>query len=271
VTGEFAGKSVIVTGASSGLGAALALELARRGADLALFSFEEKRQDEVARQCREAGGRAGAVTGDVTRPEDCARLVRTAVEAYGRLDCVVANAGISMWARFDETEDLALFRKLVEVNYLGAVHCIHPALPYLKQSRGLIVAITSIQARIGVPFHTGYVASKHALQGFCDTLRMELAPSGVDVLTVLPHWLRGTELRQHAFGKDGRELGTGSRKHSQESIPMEAACHAIIDAMRTRRRELVIPWKLKLLVALNLVWPARADAIIMGAVTKQDR
>ena len=91
MTGEFAGKSVIVTGASSGLGAALALELAHRGVDLALFSFEEERQEDVARQCREAGGRSVAVTGDVTRPEDCARLVRTAVEAYGRLDCVVAN------------------------------------------------------------------------------------------------------------------------------------------------------------------------------------
>ena len=85
------------------------------------------------------------------------------------------------------------------------MNCIYYALPYLKQMRGMIVAITSIQAKIPVPQHTGYVASKHALQGFCDSLRMELNGTGVDILTVLPHWLTGTDLRKRAVGKDGAE------------------------------------------------------------------
>ncbi|MFH1570104.1 MAG: SDR family oxidoreductase [Gemmatimonadota bacterium] len=266
----FAGRTAIVTGASSGLGAALARELARRGAHLVLFSPERARQEEVAAECAALGARALAVIGDVTRPDDCRRLVEETVREFGGVDYLVANAGISMWSRFEETADLSVFRKLMEVNYLGALHCAFYALPHLKRRRGLIAAITSIQGRIPVPLHTGYVASKHALQGFCEALRLELRGTGVDILTVLPHWLRGTELRQRAFAGDGRQLGPSSRRHSSESVSVEEACQAILRAMARRRRELVIPWKLKLLCALYALWPGRAEALIMRAVGKQE-
>ena len=266
----FRDKSVIITGASSGLGAALALELARAGARLALFSPERERQQEVAALCEKASGRALAIIGDVTNPADCEKLTEETVARFGSVDYLIANAGISMWAGFPEIKDLNVFRRLIEVNYLGAVNCVYHTLPHLKQSKGMIVAVTSIQGKIAVPMHTGYVASKHALQGFCEALRMELEGSGVDILTVLPHWLRGTELRKHALGKDGRELGTSSRKHSRESVSIEAACESILLAMRRRRRELVIPWKLKLLLGLNLFSPGLAESIITSAMKKQN-
>ena len=209
--GVFRDKSIIITGASSGLGAALAHGFAAKGAHLALLARSAGRLGEVAARCRELGSsRALAVPGDVKRPEDCARLLETVTSEFGAVDYLVANAGVSMWARFDEVEDLDVFRHLMEVNYLGVVNCVHFALPHLKQSRGMIVAVSSIQGKISVPMHTGYVASKHALQGFCDALRMELADSGVDVLTVLLHWLRGTELRQNALGGDGKARGQDS-------------------------------------------------------------
>lgn len=267
----FKGKTFIITGASSGLGAALARELASQGANLALFSPERERQQKVAAECADRGARALAVIGDVTRQDDCRRLVEETAAEFGGVDYLIANAGISMWSRFEDSEDLSIYRKLMEVNYLGALHCAFYALPHLRQSKGMIVAISSIQSRIPVPLHTGYVASKRALQGFCECLRLELDGSGVDVLTVLPHWLRGTELRQHAFGADGAELGSSSRKHSGESVGLEEASGAILKAIGRRRRELVIPWKLKLLHLLHVLWPTRAEAIIMGAVSKQNR
>ena len=265
----FREKSVIITGASSGLGAALALEFARSGAHLALFSPQEKEQKEVARLCEEVGGKALAVIGDVTAPEDCKRLIDETVGRFGGVDYLIANAGISMWARFDEIEDLAVFRRLVEINYLGALNCVYYALPHLKESKGMIAAITSIQSKIGVPQHTGYVASKHALQGFCEALRMELDGSGVDILTVLPHWLRGTDLRKNALGKSGEALGGSSKKHSKESVSVEDASRAIMEALRKRQSELIIPWKLKLLLLLNLLRPKWAEALIKGAMGKQ--
>ena len=263
------GKTTIITGASSGLGEALALACARSGAHLALLARSEGKLEQVAARCREAGATVVSVPGDVTRREDCQHLIARTVAEFSGLDYLINNAGVSMWARFDEVEDLAVFSKLMDVNYLGVVNCVHYALPHLKQSSGLIAAVSSIQGRIGVPLHTGYVAAKHALQGFCDALRMELRGSGVDVLTVLPHWLRGTELRQKALGRDGRELGAASRKHSEKSISMEVACQAIMDALIERRRELIIPWKLKLLVALNLLSPRAAESLITGAVHEQ--
>ena len=168
-------------------------------------------------------------------------------------------------------EDLSIFRKLMEVNYMGALNCIHPALAHLKERKGMIVAITSIQGKVGVPLHTGYVASKHALQGFCDALRLEVADSGVEILTVLPHWLRGTELRQHAFGPDGQPLGESSRKHGSQAIALDVAARAIIEAVRERRRELYLPWKLKLLAAIDVLFPRLSRRIIGGTVSKEDR
>ncbi len=264
-------KTVILTGASSGLGAVLAQEFAAAGARLVLFARNGEKLQEVVGLCQAAGASALAVVGDVTRAEDCKRLIETSVEHYGSIDYLVANAGISMWARFDEIEDLTVFHKLIEVNYLGLVNCVHPALPHLKQSRGLIAAVSSIQGEIGVPLHTGYVASKHALEGFCKALRMELEGSGVDVLTVLPHWLRGTDLRQNAFDADGQALGASSRKHSSESIALESASQAILQGMIERRRKLVMPWKLRLLLGLYAVKPKWAEAIVMKAVNKQNK
>ena len=265
----FKSRSVVITGASSGLGAALAREFAGRGARLTLFSPEEEEQEAVAAECRDLGADALAVIGDVTKPGDCQRLVVECVAEYGALDYLVANAGISMWTSFEEVEDIDIFRRLTDVNYLGAVNCIYYALPHLRQSAGMIVAITSIQAKIPVPQHTGYVASKHALQGFCDSLRMELKGSGVDILTVLPHWLAGTDLRKRAFGKDGGELGESSRKHSKNAVSVEDACRAVLKAMGKRQRELVIPPKLKALLGLRFLSPKAAESVIQGAVGKQ--
>jgi short-subunit dehydrogenase len=270
-TSGFRDKTVIITGASSGLGAALASAFAEAGANLSLFSFEKERQEEVADDLRQRGARVSVTIGDVTKPDDCQRLVEATVSEFGGVDYLIANAGISMWARFEDIKDLAVMKKLVDVNYLGAVNCVHYALPHLKAARGMIVAITSIQSRIGVPAHTGYVASKHALQGFCEALRMELRDDGVGILTVLPHWLRGTELRKHAFDKSGKELGDASARHTGESVSVEDACDAILKAMAKRKRELVIPWKLKLLSILYQIWPAKAEALIMGAVGKEER
>jgi short-subunit dehydrogenase len=266
----FQDKVAIVTGASSGLGAVLSEELARKGAHLVLFARREEKLREVAHRCRSLGAQVVTVVGDVAIAEDCVRLVAEAVAAFGCVDYFVANAGISMWARFEDIEDVAVFRKLMETNYLGVVYGVHAVLPQLKKTGGVIVAISSIQGKIGVPLHTGYVASKHAVLGFFESLRMELDGSGVAVLTVLPHWLRGTGLRENAFGKDGEVLGASSRKHSKESISLEACSIAILGAMKKRKHELVIPWKLRALPWLNLIHPRIVAWLVKGKVTRED-
>ncbi|HXK61522.1 MAG TPA: SDR family oxidoreductase [Acidobacteriota bacterium] len=261
--------NLLITGAASGLGRELALDLAREGNDLALFDRNSEPLHATAQECFELGSNTVPVVGDVTNPEDCRRFVDAAAERFGRIDGLIANTGVSMWAKFEEIKDLDVFTKLMNVNYLGIVYCTYFALPYLKESRGIIVAISSIQGKIGVPYHTGYVASKHAVQGFFNALRTELRGTGVDILLVLPHWLTGTKLREHAYGKDGAPLGNARSRHSRESVTVSACSQAIIRAMRKRQRELVIPPKLKALPWLSLISPRLVEYIVTRKVDEQ--
>ena len=267
----FRDKTAVITGASSGLGRSLAIELSGLGAGLVLFGRDGARLEETAERCRQGGGTVVTVTGDVTEPDDCARLIAAALDRFGGIDYLVLSAGVSMWARFEDIEDVTIFRKVMETNYLGAVHCAHAALPYLKERRGMIVAISSIQGKIGVPYHTGYVASKHALQGFCDTLRVELEGSGVRVLTVLPHWLRGTGLRQNAYGKSGTPMGNARPAHSGESIGLDECCREIVAAIRSGKRELIIPLRLRVLAWLNKLSPKLVERIVKSKTEEQTR
>ncbi len=269
--GKLSDKTVVITGASSGLGATLAVECAKEGAQLALFARNAEKLQAVAKQCEMVGAEVLVVVGDVTVEADGKKLVAETVARFARLDYLIANAGVSMWTRFAEVEDLGLFRKLMEVNYLGAVYSAHPALPYLKESGGVFIAISSIQGKVGVPLHTGYSAAKHALQGFCDALRIEVEADGVGVMAVLLHWLRGTELRKNALGGDGHALGESSRKHSKESVTLEEASRAIMLGMIKRERQLYIPKKLKYLVAANALWPKLAERVVKGKVGREDK
>ena len=153
----------------------------------------------------------------------------------GALDHLIPNAGQSMWARFEEIENLELLRRLVEVNYLGVAHCIHAALPALRKSRGQVVVISSIQGKVGVPFHSGYSASKHALEGLVDTLQSELHGTGINFLQVYPDWIRGTGMRQNALDSDGQAVGDRKHDHGGAGVTVDECARAILRAMAKGR------------------------------------
>jgi len=265
----FADKTVVITGASSGLGRQLARDCAARRANCVLFARNTAALEEVAVECQAAGGRVLVVTGDVTVPDDCERLAKEAEEKFGGIDVYISNAGLSMWSPFEDITDVGIFRKLMEVNYLGAVHGAYATLPALKASGGRFVAIASIQSRMGVPCHTGYVASKHALEGFCKALRYDLEGSGVTVLTVHPHWMRGTNLRANACAADGGTVGEKRRSHGSESVTVEQCAEAVLAAIENRDEELVIPPKLRLVPWLNLFWPGYLRRKVWRLVGRQ--
>ena len=177
--GTFTGKTVLITGASEGIGRALALALAAERAQLALNARDEVRLAEAVRECAARGAEALALPADVSRQEDCAAMVARAVARFGRLDVLINNAGVTMWSRFDALSDLSVFTRLLATNYLGAVYATAAALPALKAAGGLIVAVASVAGLTGVPERSGYAASKHAMVGFFESLRIELTGSGV--------------------------------------------------------------------------------------------
>ena len=257
---NFTKKTVILTGASAGIGRALALSLAQRGANLVLAARNQTALEETVAICVKRGGTAIAVSTDVTQPEACQQLVEAALQACGRIDSLVNNAGISMLTRFDEVTDLSLFEQVMRVNYLGTVYCTYYALPYLKASKGLLVAISSLSGKTGVPTRSGYVASKHAMQGFFDTLRIELRGTGVDVLVVSPGFV-ATDIRQRALGANGKPLGKSPRDESKETMPVDDCVHQIVWAMERRKREQVMTLKGKIAPWVKLVAPGLVDRV----------
>ena len=144
----------LITGASSGIGEALAYELARQGAWLALGARRLDNLETIAAKCRELGGKALAVQADVSQQTDCEKLVQETVKTYGRLDTLVNNAGVTMWARFGDLKDPALIEQIMKVNFLGAMYCSYYALPYLKQTQGRIANISSMADKLIAPGNT---------------------------------------------------------------------------------------------------------------------
>lgn len=257
---------VVITGASKGIGAELARQLAAEGAMLALAARDRAALEKVAAQCVALGARAEVIVADVAVEDDCRKMVERTVAAFGRIDTLVNNAGATMWARFEDIGDMAILERIMRVNYMGAVYCTHYALPHLKASRGRLVGVASLTALNGVPTRSGYAASKHAMRGFFDTLRIELADSGVTVTMAYPGFV-GTGIRENATGPDGKPVAVNPVDEREVMSPAECA-RLILGAMRERRREIVMTARGRMAMFLKLFAPGLVDRIARRAIEK---
>ncbi|HET8644146.1 MAG TPA: SDR family oxidoreductase [Vicinamibacteria bacterium] len=262
----YEGKVVVLTGASVGIGRALALELAAQRPRLVLAARDEARLQQVAEECRARGAEALVARTDVTVQDECRTLVERALARFDRIDALVLNAGMSMWARFDEVQDLTLFESLMRVNYFGCVWLTHFVLPELKRTRGQIVAVASLAGLTGVPTRTGYAASKHALVGFCDSLRIELEPDGVDVTVVAPDFVV-SEIHRRALGPEGQPLGESPMQEAR-IMSTDDCARMIRRAMEGRKRLVVGSLRGRFGRWARLLAPAVVDRIARRAVER---
>lgn len=262
----FTDNVVVITGAAAGIGCEIALCLAEQGALLSLADVDAQNLDKTASQCRTLGGKAVAVPTDVTRQDSCKKLIETTVSEYGRIDTLINNAGITMVARLDETPDLAPFERVMAVNFYGSVYCTYHALDHLKQSQGRIVGVSSLAGKAGLPLRSAYSASKHAMAGFFDTLRIELAGDGVSVTMVYPDFV-ATDLRKQAFGPKGKSLAADPVNHAR-AMSVETCAHLIIAAAAKRKRELYMTFRGKIGQWLKLIAPGLIDRITLKAAIK---
>jgi NAD(P)-dependent dehydrogenase (short-subunit alcohol dehydrogenase family) len=256
--GTFRNQSVLVTGASQGIGREIALQLARDGAFVALMARNRGALEATAGECRQAGGQASICPGDVGCEADCAAAVRNTIADFGTLDMLIANAGVSMLSTFEDLDDLEPLERVMRVNYLGAVYCTRYALPHLIASRGRIVAVSSLTGLTGVPTRTGYAASKHAMRGFFDSLRIEVRRHGVSVTVAYPGFV-ATGIRERVIGE-----GAGRAAGTVMSTP--ECARRILSAAAHRRREAVMTSKGKLGRWLKLVAPDLVDRIAARSV-----
>jgi short-subunit dehydrogenase len=237
----FRGQVAVVAGASAGIGKALALQLAHQGAKVAIAARRAERLEEVAADCRASGGEALVVPTDVTDEAQCKALVEKTVAAFGRLDTLIYSAGLAATALFDEFPDLKLFQYTMNVNFSGAVYCSYYAQPYLKQNKGRIVVISSLGGKVALPYNTPYCASKFALDGFYDSLRMELYQSSVSVTMIYPYWV-ATEFHAAQLNKDGvpRGAARGQDYYTTKTMTAERCAEITLQAAYKRRRAVLM-------------------------------
>ena len=255
----FLDNVIVLTGASSGIGRNVALQLAEQGACLALAARNVEKLEAVAEQCRERGGKVLVVPTDVAEPSQCQNLIRCAAKGFGRIDTLINNAGMSMAAGFDQISDVAVFEKIMHVNFFSSVYCTYYALPYLKETRGRLVGISSLAGRFPAPTATGYAATKHAMAGFFDSLRIELADRGVSVTMIYPGWVT-TGISARAFGADGEPTGKTS-KHEIGAMKVDVCARLIVHAAAKRKREVVMTLPGKIGLWLRLLTPGMVDLI----------
>ena len=263
---SFSGKVLAITGASEGIGAELARQVAGKYVWLALAARNLDKLERVAEECRARGAEAVAIRCDVGVESDCRSFIDTALRKFDSLDILVNNAGVSGHARFEEVTDFGWYETLMRVNYLGSLYCTRHALPHLKKRRGLVVGISSLAGKVGIPGRTAYSPTKAAQALFLEALRLELLGSGVDVTVVYPGVV-ATDIRRHGYGPDGGPAGKSGLREDK-AMPVEKCARLIAEAMHARRRELVMTLPGKLGLWLRLVAPGLVDRMILNALKK---
>lgn len=226
-------KTIVITGASSGIGEAMARVYAAQGARVVLGARNAERLEALAAEIRTAGGQAAWCAVDVTVPEQCKALIDTAVGTFGGIDVLICNAGISMRALFDDV-DLSVLHRLMDVNFWGTVNCCKYALPYIQASHGSIVGISSVAGLHGLPGRTGYSASKYAMTGFLETLRIENLKKGLHVMVACPGFT-ASNVRFSALTADGSQQGETPRNEAKMMTPEEVA-RIVARGIRRRKR-----------------------------------
>lgn len=260
------GKVVVITGASSGIGKALALLFAKKGSKVVIGARNHEKLMEVAEEIKLSGGEVAFVQTDVSIENDCKNLILTAVNSYGTVDILINNAGISMRALF-ENADLSVIKRLMDINFWGTVYCTKYALPYLLQQKGSVVGVSSISGIKGLPARTGYAASKFAMNGFMDSLRIENLKKGLHVMLAFPGFT-ASNIRNTALAADGSMQGESPRDEGKMMTAEEVANH-IYNAIHKRKNKIILTSQGKLTNILNKFFPDLLDRMVFNHMAKE--
>jgi short-subunit dehydrogenase len=252
----FRDKVVIVTGASTGIGRAIAKEFARNGSKVVLAARSLDKLMSLEKEIRDEGYEAFSCVTDVTSEEECRRLTETAVGKYGTIHILINNAGISMRALFEDV-DISVLKRLMDVNFWGTVYCTKYALPYIVRNRGSIVGVSSVAGFHGLPGRTGYSASKFAMHGFLETIRIEYLKEKLHVMIIAPGFTT-SEIRRNALKADGTQQGNSPREEGKLMSP-EHVARWVLRGIRKRKRNKIMTWIGRLTALFQRIIPGFVD------------
>jgi len=255
---DFKNKVVIVTGASSGIGRATALEFARHGSKVVLAARSADKLRSLQDEITQMGAESLAVVTDVSIEEDCRRMVEATIRKFGTIHILINNAGISMRASFEEV-DMAVLKRLMDVNFWGTVYCTRYALPYVVSNKGSIVGVSSTAGYHGLPGRTGYSASKFAIHGFLETLRIEYMTQKLHVMIIMPGFTT-SDIRKHALVADGSEQGNSPREE-KKMMSAEYVATWVLKGIRKRKRNKIMTVSGRFTALLQRIFPKTIDYI----------
>ncbi len=261
-------KVIIITGASSGIGKALAFALAKKGNKLVLAGRNKEKLNAVLQKMNEVNISAISIVTDVCKKEDCKNLIHKCITEFGRIDVLINNAGISMRALFNES-DLEVIDKVMNTNFWGTVFCTKYALPYLLQSNGSLVGVSSIAGHIGLPERSAYSASKFAMNGFLESVRSENMENDLHVLIACPGFT-ASNIRKAALTKDGTPQKESPR-NEQKMMTAKKVAKNIICAIDCKKDTLTLSINGKLAVWLNRFFPKLAKRLVFDHFKKEKR
>ncbi len=263
---DFSDKVVIITGASSGIGMACAYEFGSRGAKVALGArnIDELKRIQSDLESKNITCFVGQL--DVSVELECKEFAQAVYAEFSRVDVLINNAGISMRALFSEV-DLSVLHRLMDVNFWGAVNCTKYFYPYLISAKGSIVGVSSVAGFHGLPARTGYSASKFAMEGFLETIRIETLNQGLHVMVVAPGFT-ASNVRKNALTADGGNQGESPREESKMMTSEEVA-HRIANGVKSRKRQLVMTFEGKATFFLKKFAPRLLDRLVFKHMAKE--
>ena len=259
-------KVVIITGASSGIGKALAFSFGRAGAKIVVTGRKEAPLMDVSHALTNEGIENYPLISDVSIEADNVKMIDKTIQKYGKIDILINNAGISMRSMFADC-DLNVIKTVMDINFYGTVYATKYALPHIKQSKGSIVGVSSIAGYKGLPVRTGYSASKFAVNGFLEALRTELRNTGVHVLTACPGFT-ASNIRVASLGSDGNSKGESMRDEGN-MMSSEEVADRILKAVKNRDRDMVLTLQGRAIILINKFFPKLADKLTFNALAKE--
>jgi short-subunit dehydrogenase len=259
-------KVVVITGGSSGIGKALAEKFGLEGSKIVISGRDMEKLFQVEKELQSKNIKIVSVVSDAASEVDNSILIKRAYKEYGKIDVLICNAGISMRAMFNDV-DLDVIHKLMNTNFWGTVYACKYALPYILESRGSIVGISSIAGYRGLPARTGYSASKFAMQGFLESLRTEVLKKGVHILVACPGFT-SSNIRNTALSANGNSQGESPLEEGK-IMSAEDVATIIYNGIVNRKRDLIMTSQGKLTVFLNKLFPGFMDKMVYNHFAKE--
>jgi NAD(P)-dependent dehydrogenase (short-subunit alcohol dehydrogenase family) len=264
---DFTGKTVVITGAAGGIGAAFAHRFGQAGAKLGLLDLSAEGLKALSEELQDKGIESLGAASDVTKPEECQEAINTVIQRFGGIDVLINNAGITHRSAFKETS-LEVFQRVMGVNFFGSLYCTKAAVDSLIERKGMIIAISSVAGFSPLYGRSGYAASKHALHGLFDSLRTELESVGVDVMIVCPGFT-ATRISTSALDGDGQITRHPQSTFGRIAGPSEVADAVFRAASMNNRRLLVLSGVGKLTRLVHKMCPGLYERLMVRSLSSE--